>query len=289
MRLGPTGGRSPTSLAELTTRREPHRVEVRLQLPRVDGLPCRVQAVGLRREHVVQHVLWAPADASARARVEPDAPHSNTPRYTPRGVHVFLFGFRRLCRAGGHICRCPMSPELEFLLEIAHLPFYFSRESRRLASSVGRGGHPKRERVVSQPSYVSISRLRGAGIEELAQVQPYASYGYGAISAQPSLTESSQTLHRVIHTVAHAASIELLETACSTWCSRSGSGGARNPPLAPGLECLLGLAAAGLVVVGRGLRRSWSCLTLSGRVRHGTAPMPRSTWRKLTVRCSGDG
>ena len=92
VRLGPTGGRSPTSLAELTTRREPHRVEVRLQLPRVDGLPCRVQAVGLRREHVVQHVLWAPADASARARVETDAPEQHS-RYTPRGVHVFFFGF----------------------------------------------------------------------------------------------------------------------------------------------------------------------------------------------------
>ena len=94
VRLGPTEGRSPTSLAELTIRREPYRVEVRLQLPRVDGLPCRVRAVGLRRELVVQHVLWAPADASARARFSKDAPeqHSRyTPRFTPGG---YTFSFR---------------------------------------------------------------------------------------------------------------------------------------------------------------------------------------------------
>ena len=88
VRLGPTEGRSPTSLAELTIRREPYRVEVRLQLPRVDGLPCRVRAVGLRRELVVQHVLWGPADASAR--FEPDAPQQHS-RYTRRG---YTFSFR---------------------------------------------------------------------------------------------------------------------------------------------------------------------------------------------------
>ena len=95
VRLGPTEGRSPTSLAELTIRREPYRVEVRLQLPRVDGLPCRVRAVGLRRELVVQHVLWAPADASARARFSKDAPeqHSRyTPRFTPGGYTFFYSG-----------------------------------------------------------------------------------------------------------------------------------------------------------------------------------------------------
>ena len=96
VRLGPTEGRSPTSLAELTIRREPYRVEVRLQLPRVDGLPCRVRAVGLRRELVVQHVLWAPADAtSARARFSKDAPEQHS-RYTSKGGTRFLFGFRGL-------------------------------------------------------------------------------------------------------------------------------------------------------------------------------------------------
>ena len=89
---------------------------------------------------------------------------------------------------------------------------------------MGGGGIQKRESRVSTVihTYVSISRLRGAGIyKELAEVQPYASYGCGALSALPIVSQRVQTLHRVIHTVAHAASIELLETACSTWCSRS--------------------------------------------------------------------
>ena len=53
-----------------------------------------MRAVGLRRELVVQHVLWAPADASARSRFEPDAPQQT--QDTLEGGTRFLFGFRGL-------------------------------------------------------------------------------------------------------------------------------------------------------------------------------------------------
>ena len=54
----------------------------------VDGLPCRVQAVGLRRKHEVQRVLRAPADASAR--VLNRTLHSNT-QDTLQGGYTFSF------------------------------------------------------------------------------------------------------------------------------------------------------------------------------------------------------